>query len=267
MLNIVVCVKAVPDPCIADKLSIDPRTRSLPRLDLPLVMNPLDRHALEAAVQLKRKHGASITVLSMGPPPAGEVVRECLALAADQGILLTDPEFAGADAFATAYTLARAVTKNGPADLIICGMASSDGATEWVGPEIAGILGMPVVTMVQEILESHGSEWIIKAASANGYRKVRLKLPAVITVTRKLNQPQPLGFSGILKARDTEIIEWDRQMLGLQADCVGLKGSPTHVTELAPLDSGRKVEMLAGSLQEKAERLVEILSDAGTLKW
>jgi electron transfer flavoprotein beta subunit len=234
-------------------------------LDIPLVINPLDRNALEAALQFKKKCGAHITVLCMGPPPAGNIVRECLALGADKGILLTDPAFAGADAFATAYTLAKAVEKNGPVDVVFCGMASSDGATEWVGPEIAIFLNMPVVTMVREFVEDQGDEWIVKADFEHGYRKVKLKLPAVITVTRNLNQPKPLSFSGILKARSKEIAEWDREKLNIPAERVGLKGSPTYVTAMAHLESRRKVEMLEGSLQEKVERLVQILSHAGVV--
>jgi electron transfer flavoprotein beta subunit len=265
MLNIVVCVKAVPDPSLANKLKIDPVTKSLPRLEIPLVINSLDSHALEAALQLKKRNGAHITVLSMGPPSAGNIVRECLALGADKGILLTDPAFAGADAFATAYTLAKAIEKNRPVDVVFCGMASSDGATEWVGPEIATFLNMPVVTLVREIVEDKGDEWVVKADFEHGYRKVKLKLPAVITVTRNLNQPKSLSFSGILKARSKEIIKWDREDLDIPVERVGLKGSPTYITEMAHLESRRKVEMLEGTLQEKVERLVQILSDAGVV--
>jgi electron transfer flavoprotein beta subunit len=142
-------------------------------------------------------------------------------------------------------------------------MASSDGATEWVGPEIATFLGIPVVTMVREIVEDQGDEWIVKADYEQGYRKVKVKLPAVLTVTRNLNQPKPLSFSGILKARSKEITEWDHKDLGVPAESVGLEGSPTIVTEMHPLESRRKVEMLEGTLQEKVEHLAKILSDAG----
>ena len=265
MLNIIVCAKAVPDPSLMDKLKIDPVTKSLPRSDISLVINPLDSHALEAALEIKRNDDAHITILSMGPPPAGNIVKECLALGADKGILLSDPAFAGADAFATAYTLAKAIEKNGPVDLIFCGMASSDGATEWVGPEIATFLDLPVVTMVNEIVEDTGDEWILKADYEHGYRKVKIKLPAVLTVTRNLNQPKALSFSGILKARKKEIITWGHKDLGIPAESVGLKGSPTIVTEMTRLESKRKVEMLDGSLEEKVERLTKILKKSGVV--
>jgi electron transfer flavoprotein beta subunit len=218
---------------------------------------------MEAALQLKRKYETQITVLSMGPPSAGNIVRECLSLGADKGILLTDSAFAGADTFATAYTLAKAIEKNFPVDLVICGMASSDGATEWVGPELSTFLGFPVVTMVREIVIDEGDEWIVKADYKDGYRKVRLKLPAVITVTRNLNKPKPLSFSGILKARNKEISEWNQEKLGIPLEFIGLKGSPTRVIEMSPLKVHREVQMLEGSLADKVERLSQILSDAG----
>jgi len=150
MLSIVVCVKAVPDLTLADKIRIDPDTKTLTRHDIPLVINPLDRNALEAALVVKENQEAHITILSMGPPAAGNVVRECLALGADQGILLSDPAFAGADAFATALTLSKAIEKIEQVDSVFCGRASSDGATEWVGPELAIFLGLPVCFAVEQ---------------------------------------------------------------------------------------------------------------------
>ena len=154
MFNIVVCVKAVPDPKEACNIKIDPNTKTLMRCEVPLVINPLDKNAMEAALQLKAQFDAHISVLSMGPPEAGNIVKECLALGADQGFLLSDPAFGGADAYATAFTLAKGIEKIGAYDVIFCGMASSDGSTEWVGPEIATFLNIPVVTMVKEIVES-----------------------------------------------------------------------------------------------------------------
>lgn len=263
MLNLAVCVKAVPRPDLADQLKIDPVTKALPRLNIPLVLNPLDGHALEAALELKRKYGAQVTVLSMGPPPAGEVVRECLALGADRGILITDRDFAGADAYATALTLATAIRKNGQPDVVLCGMASSDGATEWVGPEVAALLGLPVVTMVREIAHDQGDEWTVNADYEHGYRVVKVKLPAVLTVTRSLNRPKPLSFSGILKARDKEITIWNRVDLGLPVECTGLSGSPTYVSTMSSLERHRQVQFLEGCLQEKVERLVQILAESG----
>ena len=266
MFNIVVCVKAVPDPKEACNIKIDPDTKTLLRCDVPLVLNPLDKNAMEAALQLKEQFDANITVLSMGPPEAGQIVKECLALGADQGILLSDPAFGGADTLATAFTLAKGIEKIGAYDLIICGMASSDGSTEWVGPEIATFLNLPVVTMVKEIVDCEGTSWKVKASVENGYRLMQVRLPAVFTVTRELNKPRTLSFSGIIKARKKEISLMGSELLAAPVERLGLKGSPTIVSELsAQPESKKQAEIIAGTRDEKADILVQKLVEAGVL--
>ncbi len=265
MLRIIVCVKAVPDPNETDKIKVDPVTKTLPRQDIPLVINPLDQHALEAALLIKEEGEAHIVVISMGPSSAGKIVQECLALGADEGILLSDPAFAGADAYATAFTLAKAVEKLSPVDVIFCGMASSDGATEWVGPELATFLGLPAVAIVRELVDTQGDTWKVKADLENGYRLVQVKLPAVFTLTRKVNTPRKLSFSGIIQARKKEIITWGLNDLGVSADQVGLKGSPTIVSSLHSVESKRTCEMIEGSLEEKADFLLSKLIEMGVI--
>jgi len=263
MLKIVVCVKAVPDPKEACNLKIDPVTKTLLRCDVPMVINPLDKYALEAALQFKAETETHISILSMGPSEAGRIVKECMALGADEGILLSDPCFGGADAYATAYTLSVGVKKIDNVDIVFCGMASSDGATEWVGPEMAVMLDMPVVTMVKEITLNNDEFLEVKAAWGNGYRHMRIKLPALLTVTRDLNVPRALSFSGIIKARKKVITHWGLNDLGVPADAVGIKGSPTFVTEMCTVESKRQVEILEGTREEKAELLLRKLIDAG----
>jgi electron transfer flavoprotein beta subunit len=265
MLNIVVCVKAVPDPKEACNLKIDPETKTLLRCDVPMVINPLDKHAMQAALDLKRQLGAEITVMSMGPPPAGNIVKECLALGADRGILLSDPAFGGADALATAFTLAGGIQAMGAFDLVLCGMASSDGATEWVGPQLATFLNLPVVTMVRDIIDARGRDWLVKADWESGYRRVAVKLPAVFTVTRDLNRPRALSFSGIIKARKKTIDVWRLDDLGVASETVGIQGSPTIVATFSTVDNRRRVQMIGGSAGEKAEALVRFLADAGAI--
>jgi len=265
MLSIVVCVKAVPDPKEADKIRIDADTKSLIRLDMPLVINSLDLNALEAALQFKERFGAHITVVSMGPPPAGNIVKECLALGADVGILLSDPAFAGADALATAFTLTKAIEKLDEVDIVLCGRASSDGATEWVGPELATLLDMPVVTMVREFVETEGTCWKVKSDIENGYRLMQVELPAVFTVTQDVNTPRTLSFSGIIKARKKEITTWGLVDLCVSAECVGLKGSPTIVSNLTHIESKRACQIIEGTLEEKADILVAKLVEAGII--
>lgn len=265
MLRIVVCVKAVPDPKEASNIKIDPTTRSLTRCELPLAINPLDKNAMEAALQLKEQVDAHIVVLSMGPPPAASIVRECLALGADKGILLCDQAFAGADAYATAHTLVKGIEKIGSYDVVFCGMASSDSGTEWVGPEIGTFLGIPVVTAVKEIVEYTGEWWRVKAGLENGYRLVQVKLPAVLTVARGLNTPRALSFSGIVRARTKEITQWGINDLGVPEESVGLQGSPTIVSSMTTRESKREVEMIGGTREDKAERLIQKLADAGMI--
>ncbi|MEN6439581.1 MAG: electron transfer flavoprotein subunit beta/FixA family protein [Syntrophobacter sp.] len=264
-MNIIVCVKAVPDPGEICRLKIDPVTKTLLRCEVPLVINPLDKHALEAALELKESSGARVSVISMGPPPAEAIIRECMALGADRGILLCDRAFGGADAFATAFTLARGIERAGPFDLVVCGMASSDGATEWVGPQVASFLGIPAVTMVQEF-ESRGSDiWRVRAEWQEGYRRVEVRLPALLTVTRELNQPRALSFSGILKARKKTVESWDLGTLGVPAECLGSRGSPTIVSRMETIEVRRNAELLQGTMEEKAEQLVSRLAAIGII--
>ncbi len=264
-MKIIVCVKAVPDPKEICKIRIDPATKTLMRCDVPFVINPLDRHALEAALELKEVSGAFVSVISMGPPPAGNIVKECMALGADRGILMCDRAFGGADAFATALTLSKGIEKTGSFDLVLCGMASSDGATEWVGPQIAAFLNIAVVTMVRKIESRESNEWIAISDWQNGYRRVQVRLPALLTVTRELNRPRALSFSGILKARKKTIEQWDRNALGIPEEVVGSQGSPTIVSQMATVEKRRNVEFLQGNLDEKADKLVSRLDEAGII--
>lgn len=265
MLKIVVCVKAVPDPKEACNVRMDPKTKTLRRCDVPMVINPLDRNALEAALHLKRSHGAEISVMSMGPPPAAKIVRECLALGADHGILLSDPAFGGADAYATAFALAKGITKIDAFDVVLCGMASSDGATEWVGPQVATFLDVPVVTMVRQFITDSGREWLVKTAWRAGYRTVAVQLPAVFTVSRDLNRPKSLSFSGIIKARQREITSWALADLEVAPDVVGSKGSPTVAVNFNAIQNKRSAQILGGTIEEKADALLGILAAAGAI--
>ena len=142
-------------------------------------------------------------------------------------------------------------------------MASSDGSTEWVGAQIATFLGVPVVTMVREIVECDGDCWKVESSFDDGYRLVRVNLPAVLTVTLKLNSPRALKPSGIIKARKKEFSQWGIDDLGVSAESVGLKGSPTIVSALDTIESRREVEILEGTRDEKTEQLLQRLTDTG----
>jgi electron transfer flavoprotein beta subunit len=186
-------------------------------------------------------------------------------LGADKGILLSDPAFAGADAYATAYTLAKAIEKVSEFDVLLCGRASSDGATEWVGPELAVFLDLPIVTMVRELVKSDGTTWQVKSDIENGYRLVQVGLPAVFTVTQDVNIPRTLSFSGIIQSRKKEITSWGLDDLALSAETVGLKGSPTIVSRLTYVESQRECQIIEGTLDEKVDYLISKLVEAGAI--
>lgn len=264
-LNIIVCIKAVPDPAKASHITMDPETKTLRRGQVPLVINPLDKHALEAGLKLKESYGGTVTVLSMGPPEAAESLKEALALGADDAILLSDRAFAGADAHATAFTLAAGIKRLGSFDLVLCGMESSDGSTNQVGPRIAHLLDIPVVTGVFEIQDFEAEQWRVKAKIEFGYRNVAVRLPAVLTVTRELNTPRMMSFSGIMKARKKQINTWGLEELKVPQEQVGLAGSPTIMGDWQPVANKRKGQILSGDKEEIVETLLQKMSEAGVI--
>ena len=157
-MRIIVCIKQVPD---VTEVRIDPKTNTLIREGVPSIMNPYDLHAIEAALQLKEKTNGKVTAITMGPPQAEEVLREAISMGVDDAILLTDRRFAGADTWATAYTLSKAAIKTG-FDLIICGKQAIDGDTAQVGPEMAEFLNIPHVSYVRKIDSVSQSEMIVE---------------------------------------------------------------------------------------------------------
>jgi len=263
--KIVVCLKAVPDPEKASSLTMDPKTKTLRRGQVPLVINPLDKNALEAGLQLKELFGGKVTVLSMGPPEATECLKEALALGADEAILLSDRAFAGADAHATAFTLAAAVKKLDSFHLVLCGKESSDGSTNQVGPRLAYLLEIPVVTGVFAIEHSQGERWQVKARIEFGFRTVSLTLPALLTVTRELNTPRLMSFSGIRKARKKQVETWTLKDLGLLEEQVGLLGSPTIMNDWQPLVRKRKGQIITGNKEEIVDTLLQKMMETGVL--
>lgn len=142
-LNIVVCIKPVPDPQYYDKVSIDPVTKRITREGIPTIINPVDKNGIEAALQLKKSYGGKVTVITMAPPNATENIKEALAMGADEGVLLSDRAFGGADTLATSYTLAKGIEKLGEFDIVFCGTESADGATAQVSSQLGEWLKVP----------------------------------------------------------------------------------------------------------------------------
>lgn len=256
-MNIIVCIKQVP---VKGEVPIDPRAGILKREKVPGVINQEDLCALEEGLLMKEKHGGGVTALSMGPPQAEGALREALAMGVDRAVLLCDRAFAGSDTLATSYVLAQAIRKLGGFDLILCGKQSSDGNTAQVGPELAEHLGLPQVTSVQR-LEIYQGRVEAERALESSLQWVEARLPAVITVTRHINNPRQVSVEAILVAcREKEVITWKADDLRVDISRVGLMGSSTRmVAAWLPEPRKRMGEILAGPTSEVVKTLLERL--------
>jgi electron transfer flavoprotein beta subunit len=256
-MNIVVCMKPVPDPRRWGKLALDPRTMLLRRAEVPAVINPLDRNAIEQAVALRGETG-TVTVVSMAPKEAEEQLAEALAMGCDRAYLLSDAAFAGADSLATARCLAAAIRRLGPVDLVFCGSYSADGSTSQVGPQVAELLDMPDLTHVTA-LTADGDVLRARSATEGGETVYECDLPALVTFDKEVNVPRLPSMTGIMKAAASGVAVWTAGDLGLAPEEVGLGGSPTQMLNIFTPPVARKGEMLEGSPNQMAAALVEKL--------
>lgn len=257
-MKILVCVKQVPD---TNEVKIDPVKGTLIRDGVPSILNPDDANALEAALMLKDKDpDVEIAVLTMGPPQAGYMLRECLAMGADEAYLLSDRAFGGADTCATSTTIAAGIRKVEGVDVIFAGRQAIDGDTAQVGPQVAQRLGIPVVTYVQSIRMDE-DKVTVQRQMEDGYEVVEVKLPCLLTCVKELNEPRYMSVGGIVDAYQKDITVWNYMDVELDpADC-GLNASPTQVfRSFTPPQKG-KGEMLSGTVQEMAEALVGKLAE------
>ncbi len=259
-MNIIVCMKQVPG---TTQVKINPETNTLIRQGIENIINPFDTYALEEAVRLKEKHGGKVTVITMGPQQAEDALRECISLGADDVILLSDRAFAGADTWATAFTLSSAVKKLMFYDLVICGRQTIDGDTGQVGPEMAEMLGVPFIAYVSEIQGIDGANIKLKRLTEEGYEIIGSTLPAVITVAKEINLPRMPSLRGKMKARSAPVTIWDRAAIGVSEENVGLAGSSTQVIKIFFPQRVHQAEMLTGNADAAATALIERLRKAG----
>jgi electron transfer flavoprotein beta subunit len=262
-MNVVVCLKQVPG---TTEVKINPQTNTLVRQGIPNIINPFDTYALEEGVRLKEKHGGKITALSMGPPQAVDMLREAISLGADEAVLLSDGAFAGADTWATAFTLAAAVRKLGQFDIVICGRQSTDGDTAQVGPELSEMLGVPFIAYVGRIEEISGGQVRVKRMIDEGHELVQSPLPLVITVTKEINTPRLPSLRGIARSKSAKIPVWTLQDLGLDPARVGLAGSYTKVVKIFTPRREKKAEMLQGEIEAQVSSLISKLQDSRLIR-
>lgn len=258
-MEILVCVKQVPD---TTEVKIDPKTNTLIRQGVPSIVNPFDKNAVEAAIQLKEKHGGKVTVISMGPPQAKDALKECLAMGADEAALISDRAFGGSDTLATSYTLAAGIRKLGKFDVIICGKQAIDGDTAQVGPEIAEYLDISQITYVAKV-EVNGDTVRVEREHEEGYEIIETQTPVLLTVVKSINEPRFPTVKGTMKANRKEIPVITVNDVDVDPDRLGLKGSPTQVRRIfTPLQRKQGELIQADSARESVTVLIRKLSEA-----
>ena len=253
-MNIIVCIKQVPD---AKDVRLDPKTNTMAREGVESIMNPFDRHALEEAVRLKERHGGTVTVISMGPPQAEAVLRDAVSCGADEAVLVSDRAFAGADTWATTYTLGKALEKLGDFDLILCGKQAIDGDTAQVGPGLARRLDIPYVSYVKKVSGYDNGVMQVERLMDDGYDELAIPLPGLLTVVKEINEPRVPSLKGKMKAKKLVIQALSAEDIGAEPQSIGLPGSTTQVVKVfAPQFKGERA-MLEGTVDEQVDQLVE----------
>lgn len=228
-MKIVVCIKQVPDTTEIKWTE----NNTIQRDGVESIMNPYDVQALETALKIKNsRDDVFITVITMGPPQAVDMLKKAIALGADDAILLSDKKFAGADTYATGRTLSKAIAeKAGDFDLIICGQFAIDGDTAQTGPAIATRLDIPQVTFVRDIKEVHNDRIVVEREIENGVEIVEVRLPALMCTLLGSNEPMRAKVAGVIKGQNFDVKIFGHEEIGLTPDEIGIKGSPTYVSK------------------------------------
>ncbi len=254
--KILVCAKQVPD---TNEIKINPETGTLIRDGVPSILNHDDANALEEALRIKDQYeDVTITVLSMGPLQAKEMLVECIAMGADDCILISDRAVGGSDTWATSNALTAAVKKIGDYDLIFAGRQAIDGDTAQVGPQLAEKLDIPQVTYVQDCKLSDDKKTItVERALEDGYEVIEIQTPCLLTAIKELNTPRYMSVAGIMKAVSAEIPTWNADDINVDREIVGLKASPTNVfRSFTPKPKGKGQMVEGDSPKEQAENLL-----------
>lgn len=262
-MHIVVPIKQVPE---TSNVKMDPETGTMLRTAVAGIINPLDLFAIEAALRLRETiAGSSVTLISMGPPSAENALRDALAMGCDNAVLLSDKRFGGSDTWSTSYTLALAIKKLEPVDLVICGERATDGETGQVGPGIAANMGYPLATYVSRIVEVGQDFMRLERMVEGGREQVWSPLPMVLVVMKEIGNPRLGTVRSKLQARKSEIPIWGPEVIGAKEEWLGLKGSPTRVVKtFSPKLARKGVLILAQSsddLEKAGVAFVQFLKD------
>ena len=253
-MKIIVCIKQVPD---TTSVRMDPETLTLIREGVPSIINPFDAYAIEEGLRLKEKHGGTVTVITMGPPQAASALREAIALGVDEGVHLCDAAFKGSDTLATSYDLAQGIRKLGAFDLILCGKQASDGDTAQVGPGIAVQLDLPQAICVRKIVEVQDGRLTVERSMEEGYDLVETPLPALLTVTKEINEPRLPSLKGKMRAKKAALRTMSAAEMDADPARIGLDGSPTWVEKVFPPPQRGAGRMLQGEPEEQVGQLLD----------
>ncbi|MGE4302881.1 MAG: nitrogen fixation protein FixA [Novosphingobium sp.] len=265
-MHIVVCIKQVPD---SGQIRVHPVTNTIMRQGVPTIINPYDIFALEEALRLKDKLGATVTVLTMGPPTAADSLRKALTFGADRAVLLTDRYFAGSDTLATSFALSMALKKVaeefGKPEIIFTGKQTIDGDTAQVGPGIAKRLDYNQLTYISRIVETDldGGTIRVERRAEGGLQVLETKLPVLITMLEASNEMRRGSIENALIAARADVVTWNAQAVGIEdlTKC-GLRGSPTIVKKVfAPAARTEKAQIVEaeGKADARAAALVEAI--------
>ena len=258
-MHIVVCVKQVPN---TTQVRINPETNTLVREGVESIMNPFDENALEMALQLKEQHaGTKVTVLTMGPPQAAEVLKEAVGRGADAVVLLSDRAFAGSDTWATSYALSMAIRQMEKPDLILFGKQAIDGDTAQVGPGVADWLDLPCIAYARKIEVANGVAQVERAYE-DGYEKLEVALPCVLTVLKEANVPRMASLRGKMAAKKLNIVPLTAEVVGADPAKLGLNASPTRVVKIfSPPPKTGGVKWQGEEPAVMAQRLADVLRE------
>lgn len=255
-MKIVACIKQVPE---ISEVMIDPKTHTLKREGVPSILNPFDENAVEEGLRIKEAYSGELIVITMGPSQAGEALKRCLAMGADEAILISDQAFAGSDTLATAYTLSLVIKQLKP-DLIICGKQAIDGDTAQVGPELAEQLGIPQITYVRKVeIPEDKKNIILHKETDDGYEIIQCKLPVLITVLKILNEPRYPSIRGILAAKKKEIKVVKADDLKAKLSFLGADGSPTQVVNIFTPQPHQKGRLIKLEPKDAAKEIINFL--------
>lgn len=261
-MKAIVCVKQVPDT--SGKVAVNP-DGTLNRASMETITNPDDLNAVEAALQLKDATGCKVVVITMGPPPAEGMLRELLAMGADEAVLVSAREFGGSDTFATSQILAAAIKKIGleDDDVVFCGRQAIDGDTAQVGSQIAEKLNIPQISYAADI-KKEGSTVTVKRMLEDGYMTIQAKTPCLITCIKELNAPRYMSVGGIFECYEKPYEVFDYNTLKddplIDPTTIGLKGSPTNIFKsFTPPQKGAGM-MLEGADKDTCDKLAGILA-------